>query len=301
MTGLPRPDYVASVKSVEAGAGEVLLRLAQGSRADGFLFGRFEDRAGRVAGQERVRVLLNTTGRPVARAEVEDGAFRIGPVPPGVYILWFVAGNTQVLSSGPVELAAGQELDLGTLATALPGSLIVDVTLAAGVEGSLDHIDVLVIDFKNMNLIRLVHDGTTLRSDEVSPGRYNLMVAEMDVAVDEASFEVRAGEETRIQAELVPATRRTFEVRAAAAAEPFDSIRIVVRSPSGETVFDMSRAARDLERDGSIHFEQGFPRGTSEVKFETDSGLSAIYRVEIIDVEDEDPSPIVVELSDAGS
>ena len=78
--------------------------------------------------------------------------------------------------------------------------------------------------------------------------------------------------ETRIHAELRAGAYRVFDTRLPAGAAPIETVHIVVTSPEGETVLELSEWPQGP--DEAPLFALAFPIGTSRVSFETNAGLS---------------------------
>ena len=290
----PRPALTIVAEGVEPGGPELLLEVPAESAPSAFVTGRFEDRAGRLDPQERAHASLWTAPHSLAQTEIVDGAFRVGPVAPGTYTLHILAGSTMITSTAPLELAAGEELDVGTLFTEVPGSIVIDVAVSGALRKPLANVQLVAIDYERVRVQGLTHKDGGFVATEVGPGPYQLLALESEVCVEAAPFTVRPGEETVVHATARPGAFFLVELSLPDGAAPIATIHIVVTSPEGEVVLDYDGPPQGAG--GEVGFARAFPLGTSKVAFTTGAGLSGSCEVDVAEADIGEQKTIVLEL-----
>lgn len=197
---------VATVRGVEPGGEELLVRVPAAALPSATITGVLLDSDGRPLAEGVVR--LQEPG--FAGEEYEDvdpisGRFRLGPLVSGTYA---VGGRTKDLSrrsnwSAPFALAAGQELDLGVVQMPEPGSLRVTVK---GPDGSpLDGAEVNAGDLGpwHDDLFRgVVTQQGDARIADLAPGPHRLRVGFRGLPDVYQTCNVVAGAETAVTVRL---------------------------------------------------------------------------------------------------
>jgi len=233
----PNTFAVAAKENVRAGE-DVTLRVPDEARAHAYVTGSVVDADGRPVAP--ARVILWQEGNLAAgghgRSTSESsGAFRIGPVPAGRYVVEVAAtGHPTHLFETRSSVGSRETLDLGVLQLELPG----------GVEASFSRDDgappggfvVSLHDAKGF-AVRSVRAADAIASspatrsarfDDLAPGRYSLRVRGAHVVPLDLAFEVRAHETTplAVALEACAATKIRFAAQGAIDPEAHLAYRI---------------------------------------------------------------------------
>lgn len=193
---------------IEADAEPITLTVPDDARPSAFLSGSILGPDGRpVPG---VQVMLfdveAESGRGYA-ADAETGRFRIGPLRPGRYRVYFQAQDFPFLSRGTHSVAAKAEVELPPARFVAAGRLLLrmartDGDPVVGVEWGFRKTGAEEED-PGLELIRR-RDGLLTRP--IAAGSYLVRLTAVGCEELEVPVEVRAGEETPVDATLRPAT-----------------------------------------------------------------------------------------------
>lgn len=152
----------------------------------------------------------------------DNGAFRIGPLPPGRYRLRAIAGDSRTPWSDPHELAAGQHLDLGALPLPLPGTVALTANTADGrpLEGaSVSSVEDVASRERIWFAGRLDRGALTL---PLAPGDYRLRIAGEGLPVTNVPVSVTAGATTTVHVAVPRGVARAFQLAPPTAGMPID-------------------------------------------------------------------------------
>ena len=136
-----------------------------------------------------------------------DGAFKLGPFPPGPWSVYLQPQRYPTLSVPAHDLAAGTTWDTGALRLVDGGIALIQVT---GVPAGGD------VSFTIRDGTRRPHGAAwigdhRLQTWVLAPGDYKIVIACDGCAQRALPFAIRAGEETRMDARLEPGIRQRFE------------------------------------------------------------------------------------------
>ena len=235
------------------------------------VFGTFVDEGGRAGEQELLVVQLRALVELEAQAEILDGAFTLEEVTPGLYTLVVFAGRLPIYTSEPIDVGPSERIDVGRIATAVPGSLVVGVETSSGVERPLDSVQVVAVPDHALGFYPLTVVGDQLESTELPPGTYQLMSMETECVLVASMFEVSAATETRLSARLEPAVLREFAVVLPNEGER--QLRITIDGDDGR-VFDVT--APVAENGQTFPFGRALTPGAWTLRFEADTGHSVV-------------------------
>jgi RNA polymerase sigma factor (sigma-70 family) len=168
---------------------------------------RVLDPAARARGQV---LAVSLSSRLTRRSAARDGdRYAFADVPPGRYFVWVQAGDAPLLVGEEFELRAAQELDLGDLAIAPPGT--VRVTLRTAI-GDVAKPSAVLGSPWGYDRVRLLWDGAHLTTDNATPGRTRVWPTMADWCGAPHEIDVVAGQETLVTLDVVPGCRRRFRI-----------------------------------------------------------------------------------------
>ena len=203
-------EPLASVEGARAGGEPLEIRLPRPAAVEGWIAGRAVLAGERPASGARVWAAAFDSPFRAGGAQAScgaDGVFRLGPLWEADWRLWIEHPDAPVHVLGPLRIeAAAAELELGTLTLAPGGTLAVALRAPGG--SAVEGLSVFVTDPHGALLVRDVVDvpgeGLTYTSVALAPGDYTLQVHASGLDVPVQDFAVAAGEETYLEALLVP-------------------------------------------------------------------------------------------------
>ena len=277
----------ATVRDVDPRAGELVVRVRRAAARSVTITGTVLGPDGKPC----LDAMVHTLSRPGPRVGFEPcdkdtGRFKIGPVRPGEHQLCVWSQNYPKFASELKRLAAHETWDVGVIRLVEGGRVRVEPTGKRS-----GWIDMLVWDATWGFVCRIPNGEGAKVSEPLVPGRYRLVVTDADAAAQIVPFEVRAGETTQLDVELVAGHPRRIEV-----SPPFDddvtrSVQLVVRTSAGELVLQSSRGVRG---NGTVTVRCGFApgdytvsatcegrRGDARFRVAAKGGITAPIRVQI--------------------
>ncbi len=265
-----RRDGVRPGDVVELVAGEAL----------GLVSGEFVDAAGRVPAGERAHASLVLMGEGLSMSSSADigprGGFSFTGIAAGRYLVTVESGGLTLVRTEPFEVGAGEEVDLGRLASSVPGSLAVVCTPP---HGSAREPSAIRVENLALLLSRpLVHESGSWHVSGLEPGRYRLSTQGVGLATHQEELEIRPGEETRLALELRAGVERTVRLEPAAG-PAFSAVRVVLRDLSNGRELLLERATAFPGQVLSVSC--GLAPGAYQVEASTDTGLEASGMLEV--------------------
>ena len=195
-------------RHLRPGGPEIELRLPPEPppAATGEITGRFVDQGNRAAGR-RVRVSLCTPG--TRQDTTQDGdRFTVKDVPPGTWFVWVQAGGDPIHVTAPFELQPGQKLDLGDIVTEPDTSLRVALRTDNG--ATVMKPRAVLGEGYTRQVLRW--DGSQFVGEHVPVGRHRLTLETPGWHAKPRDVELTAGMEQFVTLEVVPATKRRFNL-----------------------------------------------------------------------------------------
>lgn len=275
----PDRSVVAVHEDFQLDGREVVVRVGPGDRASGFVEGVLVGPDG-DAPIGSFATVGSARGFDCLSAELTGARFRLGPLRAGEHLMSAGAEGFGRLH-GPLALVADATLDLGTLTLDRPGW----IEVRSSVRGATPRPDEVV-------LIGLWRDGKwraggirtlaeAVRSDVLAPGRYLLRTRGMRHRAADRVVEVRSGETTAIELELVPATERVLALRVPSG-DPSTHVRLRVLDAAGNTVEDDELTYREL--DCFWRGVLGLTGGTYRVEAHSPTGRSLLGELFVPDL-----------------
>ncbi len=298
-----------SMERVYPGPEEVLIVVPDENMPTCFITGRILDPTGRaVEGAEILASEEDAAGQIFLRTE-ESGRFTIGPLPAARYGVTVRVESFPQIDFGKRRLERGETWDLGDVRLEMPGVLVVAVRDERGGAGTnrpevsdatrarlgaigyvgenSAHPQVVaggpamgiaadsaatVADMEGRRLQPLHPSGDVWRSDPLAAGRYHLLVDGMGVAAATVPFDVRSGEETRLDVDVRLGTRRTLRLVDVSGVESASKARVVLRGVEGRVVTD--RLVLRLENE-PLSFTVWLGPGSYTLEATTETGARA--------------------------
>ena len=171
-----------------------------------FITGRLLDASGQVGDQDQLQVEVIDGFDVLQRTDVVDGNFRVGPLPPGDYVLRFGVGQRYIYSSDSIHLKGDQDFDAGELIVPGTGSVRLSFTRAPGLEVEQAKATPLLVNFGTKKHAALILRDGEYFADGVEPGNYDLMVAERNMVAPHPTVTVESGKELRMHVEFETCT-----------------------------------------------------------------------------------------------
>jgi hypothetical protein len=174
------------------------------------------------------------SGSPAETVDSKTGSFRYGPYPPGTYSLRFAADGYPTIRLPDRTLGPDEEWDTGTVKFERGGTLAVQ--LVAGTELPAKP-TLTIYDAEGVHVDRLETSNGAGRSCPLVPGNYVLQVAGEKLACSSHAFEIRAGQETRVDIPVRTGIATTIDFSFPDGAEPLRSVTLVLRDPQHVVVW----------------------------------------------------------------
>jgi len=230
---------VAEARGVRPGGDELILQLDPKLRPSAFIAGRVVGADGRALAGIRVTPNCSAINYHATQLTLADGSFRAGPLPTGRWSLEIDAKGYAPFGLSEQELAAKQELDLGTIRLEQGDPIEVQLLYPDQPHSTRVYMTVRGLDRPLERWCTV--DGDGARTPPLLPGRYRLGV-EGAYGACVLDTEVVAGQTTKVELELKRGVE--FAIRVAGASIGSASRTTVqVRDGAGEILFErMSRA-----------------------------------------------------------
>ncbi len=245
--------------------------------ATGEVIGRVDDAGGRIPHTKAIEIHLTTERGWRPNIEFADGAFRVEDVEPGRYRILVMVDQTAVAQTDWFEVGESETIDVGTLRTEPPQSLVIKL------DRGPDALEVeprVFLTRKGWTRGAQVEMGrlSEARLDNLTAGNYEVSASGTGMKWIRDEVEVRAGELNELRLTIVPAALIRFEIW-----YPRDwsggKATFKVIGSDGEILTDVERThtvpQRPYERGVSV------PRGEWTVEVDTESGWSASTRFTI--------------------
>jgi hypothetical protein len=253
-----------------------LIRVPDEARPSSFITGAVVDSEERPIGGATVAV-AGRTNYPGTwpTSEEATGRFKVGPVPPGEYMVMISARGFPDWQLADLTVRARETRDLGYVRMLKGGTVAVTLVSEDATLGRLP--------------LRVLRDGhlvTTLwledrrgRSPELPPGPHGLQVWGRGFSCEVIPFEVRTGEETKVEVRPRRGVARKvrFEVDDPGATSRW--LHVVVRDAAGKTCIDHHASSNGSE---PLDYELAYAPGEYTVEATTRSGRrgTASFRVD---------------------
>jgi hypothetical protein len=174
------PDWtavVASRKGVRPGPEEVVLRVLPEKQASAFVVGRVTDTQGLVPTDARVGASDPESGDGQGARLQPDGSFRIGPLEPRDWDLRVNVPGRPDWKVGRIALEPNKTRDMGLLVLPDTGSIVLHLTLPAGVEPSSVQCAAKLDSLGNEPLEAIESAPGSWGSGPLLPGDYTLDIS----------------------------------------------------------------------------------------------------------------------------
>ncbi|MBI3818145.1 MAG: sigma-70 family RNA polymerase sigma factor [Planctomycetes bacterium] len=268
---------LVKLENVHADAGELVITIksAELSKIMGFV----ADAEGNpVRSGSVVCRALPRGGSAPASVDPKSGAFEMASVPPGKYYLEVTVTGLGRGVSAVHDLAPGETWDAGTIIIQKPGTLAVDVRYEGGIV-KFPRCLLQVVDVE-----RFIYSSEIPVKDERllptthPPGKYVLLLRAPlgDCACAAHSFEIRSGEETRVDLRIRPGNLQKLHFKlpaSAAASREKESLRLIIKDETGARIFEEPSIAAQ-ETDDFTEMA-AFAPGTYQFEASTTGGLTA--------------------------
>jgi len=229
---------------VRPGGDEFVLVVGAAERPSASVLGRLLDPDGRPVAA-LVNVHQEGGNTILTQRSADDGSFRSGPWPPGRYHFWATAEGFPQLGLGPLDLAAGQALDVGERRFVRSAALVVRAVRGDG--GAAAAADVALRSAGGRAPIALVQAGAELHAPDLAPGDYVLEVVGRGLALQQIAVTCRPGESTTLDVRLGSGVTRKFAFRRADRLPLGGAVHWIACDPGGRELRGSLDAARDAE------------------------------------------------------
>lgn len=223
-------------------------------------------------------------GSPAETTDPSTGAFRYGPYPPGEYQLQLHAAGYPEIRFPWRVLAADEVWDIGTVHFEKGGTLLVNASLASD-RPPPTHLWLTIYDAGGVYVEQLdAHDGVG-RSGLLNPGRYELQLGGENLASRLQTFDVRAGEETKLAVQLEPGITARIECAVPDWNSDDGAVEVVITDRSGTVVKRGMAWARESSPTLSACLLPG--------EYRVEASTTALYGRGTITIEPGDTAPNV--------
>ena len=243
------------VRGVRAGAETREIRVPAEFHPSAYITGRVLDAEGKALVSGRIDIA--PAGSPPSRGEVHpapaDGAFRIGPIPPGAYSLRVVAPDLPPLPLSVLTVGAGETADAGTVRFERPGALSLRLLTERDLPPTIVRVQLfdaqgLTADTRSL----AVQDGR-VQFGAVLPGDYSVSVVESAPGVSSGRVQVRVapGGEPVAEVILRSGRRHVVQVDLPEGDDGVLGARVTVRNADGSVILEeQATASYRREPDG---------------------------------------------------
>ena len=249
--------------------------------------GVIDDAGERAANPDLLTPILESD-RNFSRVSAERVglSFVFTDVEPGRYRLVVVVGENPVLGGELIELAPGQDLDLGTLRTEPGGSILVRVERDAATEGVGPR-----LFFRTDGMLhgRSVEIGKAAEVlvDNMSAGRYTVGAYGDGMLTLHAEVTVEVGAQAELVLDLSPAVRCPLEITWPEN-KTLGALTVRIEDAFGETPWNVTETnVSFLTRPYSRSLQ--LPLGRYTVTAESKTGLRGTGQFEVANLDPEQP------------
>jgi RNA polymerase sigma factor (sigma-70 family) len=277
---------VVLVEDFQPGQTDIVVRVPDNAHPTAYVSGRVRASDGRALAQAQVTYVATATGSGFGVFPDTEGRFRIGPLRPGAYELELTAQGLGTLHRRGLELAPGQELELGWLTLDPAGQIVVQAFAPAGTPLPERVYVQLLLDGAHEGSIEI--QGLEGRSQPLGPGRYTLRTRGWSWYAPETEVELAPGETRTLELPFQPATNRLLRF-VPPAGDGATSLQLVVRDESGATVCDFGGFQQSLGpmnvQDGAFGIGVGgLLPGRHTFEARTDTGRTANGSFDVLDL-----------------
>ena len=252
-------------ESVDPQNGEFVARLERAAERTAFLVGRVIDRDGEPVPNVEVMAVgegeFDGGGRHTTGA---DGAFEIGPTPPGNYQLSLRGEGYAHHRTARRRVARGERWDAGAIVLSRGGHVEIELAeqeLPTGTKFWIyDH------DGRSRGHVN-VAKGVT-RSQPIEPGSYRLSVSGPEVATQSIEVLIEEGVVSRVPIGLAAGSAARFEFRLPPDYQGRRYVRITIRNGDA-VVRDRWRYSRGT---GAIEYEEVLAAGSYSIEVTSENG-----------------------------
>jgi hypothetical protein len=220
----------------------------------------------------------------------EDYVFR--DMRPGRYRAEILSEETTICTSDWFELAAGERLHLGTLASAPGGALRIELVRTPGTEALEQRVYLRPEDSAHGRWLDFGRESTRL-VESLNPGSWSLSLYSDGLANRFTEAEGRAGETASVRIELRAAVLREIEL-AFPDGVTLGELRLDVRDEAGNELWVWTDP-QPADRGRPYRRELQLPLGLIRVRVETRVELSAALELTMSSLEPDQP-PVRLEL-----
>jgi RNA polymerase sigma-70 factor (ECF subfamily) len=187
---------------VKAGAEGLQIQVGEEARPSAFLLGEVLDASDRPLSDAEISAhrKMGGTAFQNTRTDSVTGAFRLGPLPPGIYRVEIRAGGQSKFTTSPYALKEGQELDLGSLRLAESGTVLVRLRSKEGSPPGDVNLSVYGESHTPVEILTVA--ASVARSSRLPVGHYRLVVREDGQGTQQVPFDVSADHETELAVDL---------------------------------------------------------------------------------------------------
>lgn len=270
---------VKSMMNVRAGAGELKIIIKSNIMPNVTIKGVVLDSdqkpmKGASVSARRVGSFLGADGNMQS-----TGAFQIPNLIPGEYYLSVTSPAVGEWVSPVYTLKSGEVLDVGTLNIPKAGTLIVSVRMEGGMR--LSESPFFIDDPARISVKHVDRDGDRFLPLLLPPGKYTLLYHDWTPVNAGASlnipFEIKSGEDTRLDITIRPGAPRAFDFTLPKGVEPRDDgledSRLIITDRAGTIVYDS--IVSWTEKRMSFYFRGAFLPGGYHYEVKTGRGFSA--------------------------
>jgi hypothetical protein len=193
---------LARVDGILADSPETIIRVHDSLRPTAFVVGVVLDSSGEpVSGASISARRKADEPAPIQLSETSSGRFKLGPIPPGLYVVDVSARGYAGVSIGPRAIEPRETWDLGQIRLTAPGTLVVHLTRSDKARLGTVWAFCRMIGVGGHQHLDIGEDAAA-RSSALGPGRYELHVDGLDIVSAKRDFEIRAGETTSLDVVL---------------------------------------------------------------------------------------------------
>ncbi|HEU4419263.1 MAG TPA: carboxypeptidase regulatory-like domain-containing protein [Planctomycetota bacterium] len=182
------------------------------------------------------------SGSPAETVDDKTGAFNYGPYPPGTYSIRFSADGYPPIRLEDRVLGPDEVWDVGTVKFERGGTLAVQLVAATELPAKWA---LTIYDEKGARVGQLDTNNGAGRSSPLVPGNYVLQVGGDKLACSSHPFEIRAGQETRLDIPVRTGIATTIDFSFPQGAEPLHSVTLELRDPQNVVVWRGRAWGRD--------------------------------------------------------
>jgi hypothetical protein len=210
-------------------------------------------------------------------ADPNTAAFRVGPLPPGTWLLTIQAPGCASLQTKPKRLEQNETWDLGTLRLQQPGVLEIQAERSDG--SDLASLVWQIASDRGVPVTWAHLRSGSARVETLAPGRYVLQATGEQLAHALHPFEIVARQLTRLEVRMEPALSFNLSI-ATPPADRSRRVRVIVRDAAGKPVADqwLQRAWETKPFEGTL----GLRPGSYRAEAESDAGSAGTFELGIV-------------------